>query len=412
MPHFYYVAIDKGSGNKQRGILKADDVRDAFDRLSGLNLVPERLTRLPDFLVGLLRTKPHMNTAEIVEFLKSVGYGLNAGVPLLELLVSLQNDISSKKAKAALQELAMMISQGNSFSQSLRELGFFSPLVLSFAEVGEMTGNLGDNLIKAANRLEFLESLKGQVKKAMIYPLFIAFTIMLSVGIWLFVVIPKVSEFLKALDVKLPAFTQYLIRLSQNRMELVYQVGSVIGVIISIIIANKMIKKFFGKEHIVLYIKDRFFLFFPVVGRIIYNYNHFLISSFAGGLIGAGVNIDRIFHILSNVVNNAVYYRAIRKADVLIREGESISNAFRDSGVFSSMFNRYVNVGERTGTLDTQLEFMADIYREKVDSTLSLLPKLLEPLLILFVGGIMLAMIVAIFMPIYGSISKIIGQIQ
>jgi len=76
------------------------------------------------------------------------------------------------------------------------------------------------------------------------------------------------------------------------------------------------------------------------------------------------------------------------------------------------MFNRYVNVGERTGTLDTQLEFMADIYREKVDSTLSLLPKLLEPLLILFVGGIMLAMIVAIFMPIYGSISKIIGQIQ
>ena len=130
-----------------------------------------------------------------------------------------------------------------------------------------------------------------------------------------------------------------------------------------------------------------------------------------GALVEAGVTMSQAFRILFQTVNNAVFYRAIEKVDNLIREGESLADSFRQGKSFSSLFIRYVMVGERTGTLDQQLNFLSHYYREKVDSILSLLPKLLEPILILFVGGIMFLMIISVFMPIYGSISKILKSV-
>lgn len=412
MAYFYYSAIDRLSGNRQRGLLKAEHIKEAFDTLSGISLVPERVTQVPGFLANLVRTRPYMNTAEMVDFLKGMGHALSTGVPILEILVAFQNELPSKRARATIQEMSLAISQGQSLSEIMEKLGFFPVLVRSFVEIGEATGNLGENMLKAADRIDFMEGLKGQAKRAMIYPIFVALTIMLAVGVWLFVVIPKVSTFLAALNVKLPAFTRYLIYLSQNRMVVAYDVGMFIGAIVGFNIMNRLIKRFFGKEHVVLYLKDGLAMKLPIVGKIIYNYNHFLIASFAGALIGAGIHISQVFRILSQAVDNAVFYRAVEKAESMVREGEQLSLAFRDTKVFSALFNRYIMIGERTGTLDTQLDFLATYYKNRVDAILTLLPKLIEPLMILLVGGIMLAMILAVFMPIYGSISKIIGAMQ
>ena len=409
MAYFYYSAIDRLSGNRQRGLLEAEHVKEAFETLSGINLVPERVVQVPGVLANLVRTKPYMNTAEMVDFLKGIGQALTTGLPILEILVAFQNELPSKRARATIQEMSVAISQGQSLSEIMEKLGFFPVLVRSFVEIGEATGNLGENLLNAADRIDFMEGLKGQAKRAMIYPIVIALTIMLAVGVWLFVVIPKVSTFLVAMDVKLPAFTRYLIYLSNNRMVVVNYVGMFIGAIVVFNVMNRLIKKIFGKEHGVLYIKDILTMRLPIVGKIVYNYNHFLIASFAGALIGAGINISQVFRILSQAVDNAVFYRAVEKAEAMVREGEQLSLAFRDTKVFSALFNRYIMIGESTGTLDTQLDFLAAYYKNRVDATLTLLPKFIEPLMILLVGGIMLAMILAVFMPIYGSISKITG---
>jgi type II secretory pathway component PulF len=411
MAYFLYTAVDRISGTKQRGVITAEHLKEAFEILSNINLVPENIYEIPGIIANLLRTKPHMKIAEIIEFFKGIGHALNAGVPLLEILVAYQNELPSKKARAAIQEMALKISQGQPFSQVLRELKFFPILALAFAEIGEATGNLGENLIKAAERIEFLESLKSQAKKAMVYPCFVISVMILAIIMWLFIVIPKMSQFLTALNLKLPVYTQWLLYISQHRIVILYFLGAIVGVIVVTMIINRLIKKLFSKEHIVLYLQHKLLLGIPLVGKIVYNYNHFLIASFTGALIGAGITISQVFNILFQTVNNAVFFKALQKIDSLVREGESLSEAFRQSGVFSSLFTRYVMVGERTGTLDNQLEFLADYYREKVDSVLSVLPKLLEPILILFVGGIMFGMIMAVFMPIYSSISKVLKAV-
>jgi len=411
MAYYFYIAIDKNTGARHRGIITADDIRNAFEILNNINLLPERIYQIPGFVASLFRTKPYMKTPEMVEFLKGVGYALDAGVPLMEILVAFQEEAFSKKARRAIQEIAMKISQGYSMSHALRELKFFSPLILAFVEIGEATGQLGENLIKAAERIEFLEKLKSEAKKAMIYPLFVISVMIGAIFMWLFVIIPKISLFLSSLNIKLPSYTLFLINLSHNRVLLLKIFLTFFGTIFGLWFSNYLIKKFFSKENRVLYYKDALFLKLPVVGTLIYNYNHFLIASFLGALISAGVTITPTFNILMQSINNAVFYRNIFKIDELIRAGETLSEAFKVAGKFSPMFTRYIMVGERTGTLERQCDFLADYYRNKVDSTLALLPKLLEPILILFVGGIMLGMIFAVFMPIYSSISQVLKSV-
>ena len=146
----------------------------------------------------------------------------------------------------------------------------------------------------------------------------------------------------------------------------------------------------------------------PVVGKLIFYYNSFLISSFLSALIAAGLNISHALIIVGRAINNAIYYQIVDKIRQEIETGSTITEAFRQHARrFPPMFIRYLLVGERTGTVDTQMNYIATVYRTKVEGILQMIPKLMEPLLITFLGIIMIGMIVAVFSPIYSSISKI-----
>ncbi len=408
MPYFYYIAIDRFSGDRQKGVLTAEHINHAFDLLHSLGLVPEKIREIPAIFGYFLKAKPHLKTGEMIEFLKGVGHALNAGVSLLEILVALQNEMTSKGAKVAIQELAFKVAQGNLFSQAMRELNIFPPLVIAFAEVGEATGNLGENLIKAAQRLEFVENIKSQTKRAMIYPVFILLVMIGAILVWLFLVIPRMTEFLATLNIKLPVYTRALFYVSQHKILVLYFFGGLAGFVFLNFLGSLAIKRFFGKDSRVLYIKDWLLLKIPVVGGIINNYNLFIISSFMSALISAGIAISQVFIILFQSINNAYFYAHLLRIDEKIREGETLSEAFKKEKIFPPMFIRYLMIGERTGTLDNQLDFLGFYYRDKLESVLTLIPKILEPVIIIFMGLVMFGMIVAVFMPIYSSISTML----
>jgi len=121
--------------------------------------------------------------------------------------------------------------------------------------------------------------------------------------------------------------------------------------------------------------------------------------------------MEMVMMTLRNVISNGYYIKALEEATEKIREGAMISQSFRETRAFSSLFLRYLTVGERTGTLDEQLNFIARFYRDKIESFLMTLPKIIEPLLLMVIGGIIVFMIVAVFVPIYTTIGKVIKSL-
>ncbi|HIC87713.1 MAG TPA: type II secretion system F family protein [Aquificae bacterium] len=413
MPYFYYRATNF-AGETVSGIIEATDKSEAIEKLSSISLVPERVIRIPSFIYFLIKhifsAPPYMSPRELIDFLKSVGIGIKAGIPLLELLISIQEEMTSRRAKAAVREIIQTLSAGGTFSQALKKLKFVPSIVIAFAEIGEETGNLADNLIFASQRLEFIETVKSQVKSASIYPIISFTVVMASLFVWIYFVIPKVSVFLYSLGLELPVYTLFLLNLSKKREIILYYFLGIFGGILISYFLLKFITKKFGKGHILVYLKDKIKMKIPILGKFIKEYNLFLLASFMSSLLRSGCSIERMFSILRSVIDNAVFYRAINEINERVNKGESLTEAFRNAKIFPPFFLRYMAVGEKTGTLDEQLEIVAQFYKEKLDRILSTLPKLIEPIMIALIGIITLSMIMAVFYPIYSQIGKILGK--
>ena len=164
--YFLYYAIDRISQKKVRGIIEASEYSDAYGKIIDIGYIPEKITQLPKwFPISLFRTKPHMRINEIVEFLEAIGHGFNAGIQITEILIDYRNEIGRKKAQAAVQAIIEDLREGSSFSATLKNLGFFPQTVLSFIEIGENTGSLGENALEAAQRIKFTEELKSEIKR-------------------------------------------------------------------------------------------------------------------------------------------------------------------------------------------------------------------------------------------------------
>jgi len=409
MAYFYYEAVDF-SGTRYRGFLRAGSKREIVEYLQNIGLQPIRVYRIPAIAYFLLRARPHLSVSELIEFLKGVGYGVKSGIPLLEILVSLQEEMGSRRARAFVEEVIMEISKGNRFSDVLKKYRFIPPMVISFVEVGEETGDLGDNLLRAAERLAFIQDVKRQIKGALVYPLFSLIVVLISLGVWMFFVIPKLAAFLKDLDIPIPFYTQILLEIAKHKNELLM---AVFGFVILIFVMYILVKlgRTVSRFEIFNYLIGKLVLSLPVFGKLARDYNNFLVASLLSSLISAGLNMDVALSILKTTIFNGVYRRALDRIDEAIREGEGIANAFKEAGIFPPLFIRYVAIGEKTGTLDEQLSFLANYYKERMDSFLTVLPKVLEPMLLLIAGGIIVFMVIAVFVPIYSSIGKIIGGV-
>ena len=240
--------------------------------------------------------------------------------------------------------------------------------------------------------------------------MFSLIVVSISLAIWILFVIPKMAVFFRELDIPIPVYTQFLVRLGESRGEIVKVLLSLFGLVFFLFVflrISKRVKYLNFVNSALGYI----FTVIPLFGRVIKEYNQFLIASFMSSLISAGLNMEMVMMTLRNVISNGYYIKALEEATEKIREGAMISQSFRETRAFSSLFLRYLTVGERTGTLDEQLNFIARFYRDKIESFLMTLPKIIEPLLLMVIGGIIVFMIVAVFVPIYTTIGKVIKSL-
>ena len=405
MAIFNYLAKDS-EGNRKEGEIRADSLDGAIQKLTSngqlvisLKEVDDTFDFLGPFLdeiqLSIEKAKNRVPLSNIVFFTRQLATMFSAGLTLERAIQSLGAEEKHRKFKKVLNSVSDNIRKGLNLSESLaRHPGVFNTLFIAMVKAGEVSGNLNEILEQLSSYLENLDDTRRKVKSAMNYPIFMILFLIAMLMVMLLVIIPKFSQVYSQLGAGLPAATRQMIDLSN-------WFGANIGFLSFIIFLTFSTIWLISKTQRGGFTLDTILLKIPVFGALI---EQSILNKFCktfGILIGAGVPVLETTALLRKVVDNRVYAKAIDDASDLIRDGYNISTALRRTEVFPSILLQLASTGEDTGELDDLLDRAADYYQKQVDALVERMTTLIEPLLILLVGGIIALMVVLTYLPVF-----------
>ena len=405
MAIFNYLTKDS-EGNRKEGEIRADSLDGAIQKLTSngqlvisLKEVDDTFDFLGPFLdeiqLSIEKAKNRVPLSNIVFFTRQLATMFSAGLTLERAIQSLGAEEKHRKFKKVLNSVSDNIRKGLNLSESLaRHPGVFNTLFIAMVKAGEVSGNLNEILEQLSSYLENLDDTRRKVKSAMNYPIFMILFLIAMLMVMLLVIIPKFSQVYSQLGAGLPAATRQMIDLSN-------WFGANIGFLSFIIFLAFSTIWLISKTQRGGFTLDTILLKIPVFGALI---EQSILNKFCktfGILIGAGVPVLETTALLRKVVDNRVYAKAIDDASDLIRDGYNISTALRRTEVFPSILLQLASTGEDTGELDDLLDRAADYYQKQVDALVERMTTLIEPLLILLVGGIIALMVVLTYLPVF-----------
>jgi general secretion pathway protein F len=327
---------------------------------------------------------------------------IKAGIPLTESLAALVEQATSPKLQRVLAEVRTKVNEGHSLGDAFGEHPkVFPPLYVNMVHAGEASGNLDQVLRRLTEFLDNQVKLKAKVTGAMVYPIVMAVVGMAITAMLMVVVVPKITEIFDDLGKALPWNTQLLIFVSRITGDYWWALILVTGALITAFVYWKRSPK--GKAK-----WDALTLKLWVVGPLI---RMIAISRFArtlGTLLASGVPLLEAMEIVKHLLGNEVLIQVVEDARVAIREGESIATQLAKSGHFPPMVTRMIAVGERAGELEGMLENVAQAYETEVELKIERLMTLMEPMLILVMGGVIGFIVLSILMPIL-EMNELIG---
>ncbi|MGV3772192.1 MAG: type II secretion system F family protein [Verrucomicrobiales bacterium] len=400
MPSYNYLAREAGTGREIRNSLEATSEQAAIAALLNRNLlvlsINEKVGKKGKTAGG------SVPLSDLVMFTRQLATMVDAGLAMVQSLQALAEQTTNKVMRDVIKDVCSRVESGDSFSASLmKHPKVFNRLYVCMVDAGEKGGLLAEILARLATFLENTARLRKKVKSAMMYPTVVTF-VAISITIFLLVkVVPVFGEIFAGFGAKLPAPTQFLIDISEFlQRNLLYMIPAV-GLIIYGWLAYIKTKQ--GREF-----WDRTRIQLPIFGVIAHKICLARFTRTLASLIRSGVPILEVLQIVSNTVGNVVMEKAIRTAMSDIEKGDGISTALGKHPVFPIMIIRMMTAGEQTGKIDSMLERIADFLDEEIETTLSGLTSLIEPLLIVFLGVVVGGIVIAMFLPIF-KMSEIIN---
>ncbi len=424
MATFTYEALN-AAGKSQKGTIEADSSEDAIQRIKSQGYFPtsvraqkgkakgeagggagakkKKKKKGGGFAIGKVKQK-HLTT-----FTRQLSTLQDAGLPLLRSLQILEQQQKPGLMKNVLQGVVEEVEGGSSLSESMAKYPkAFNRLYTKMVNAGEIGGVLDIILQRLAEFMEKSERLKRRIKGALIYP---AVVVMVALGILaaiMIFIIPKFEEIFADFGVELPGITVMMINTSR------WFVGQIPGQqypgwlflivgIPAIFILFKLIRKA-GPGRAVT---DILMLWIPIFGGLIKKSTIARFTRTLGTLISAGVPILEAVTITKETCGNYVFERALQKVHDSIREGESFAQPLRESKTCDAIVVNMVDVGEESGDMDAMLLKIADNYDEEVDVAVQSLTKLIEPLMIVILGGMVGTIVVAMFMPMVAMLESL-----
>ena len=400
MPSFSYVARESGTGREIRSTLDAQTEQAAIASLLNRNLlvlsIQEKIGRKGKTAGGSVAL------ADLVVFTRQLATMIDAGLAMVQSLQALAEQTTNKVMRDVIRDVCTRVEGGDSFSDALgKHPKVFNRLYVCMVAAGERGGLLAEILARLATYLESSARLRKKVKSAMMYPTAVT---LIAIGITIFLlvkVVPVFGEVYKGFGRDLPGPTKALISLSNTmRAYILYILPAAVGLVYGWLayIKTKSGREFWDRTRIKL----------PIFGAIAHKICLARFTRTLASLIRAGVPILEVLQIVSNTVGNVVMEKAIRVSAGDIERGEGISVALGKHPVFPSMIIRMITAGEQTGKIESMLERISDFLDEEIETTLSGLTSLIEPLLIVFLGVMVGGIAICMFLPIF-KMSEIIN---
>ncbi len=329
-------------------------------------------------------------------FCRQLGTMINSGLSIVDALNILGDQLPNKKLAEASKKVAVMVSEGKPISASMAEFpAVFPEFVINLVRVGEETGNLDVALIRAADYYEKMAMIKSKIKSAAFYPTFVVIVATAIVTGILYFLVPTFAEIYASFGGELPAPTQMLIAASNAlRSNLIFILGFIVA--FSFIFRFLLNNSYQFRKSV-----HSFMLRAPKMGELMMKSTMAKFARTMATLFSSGVALERAFEIAGQVTGNVVIREALESAKKGVIEGEPMHKALEKTGMFPKLIIAMVRVGEDTGRLDDMLDTIARFYEDEFDKAVEGMIKLIEPMLIVFIGGIVGAILIALYMPIF-----------
>jgi type IV pilus assembly protein PilC len=397
MKSFKYAARDSSGGRKE-GHMQAPSSNDVVNWLREQGFTPISIKESAAKAARQKKPKgrkKRIKSGELAALCWQLNTMTEGGIAITAALQAISEDIENLALQRILKQILEKVERGQTLSDSIAEHPkVFNQLSCAMILAGETSGNLPDALRRLAEYFDNRDKLAKKVKGAMAYPIFVlSFIIIIVVFIMAFVV-PRFREMFDQIGGKLPAFTLAFMNFYDIlKNNVLYIIGFSVVLVISTVFISKT-----KKGH---YFFSRLVLTLPMMGKIL---SQAFVATFCntmGTLLAAGVSVLEVFDILSTMSTNDVIKTAVSQTREKIVGGSNLSLSMSQTGFFPNMVVKMMQVGEESGSLPKVLERTAMYYERKVDSTITTVMGLLEPLMIVVVGAIVLIVVLALYLPIF-----------
>jgi len=395
MPVYKWVAETR-KGKILKGELEVADERIARLQLKRRNLTVRKIKPKPkDLFENVSFMQPKVTKKDLVIFTRQFSTMIDAGLPLVQGLTILAEQTENRTFKNILKEVVRDVGAGASLAESLgKHPKVFDGLYVNLIAAGELGGILDTILQRLATYIEKLEKLKGQIKSAMTYPIVVVAIAIIVIAVILVFVIPVFEEMFADFGSALPVPTQIVVNLSRfMKGNIHYVIG---GLVLFLFLFKKYRNTIGGRKRM-----DILALKLPIFGPLIKKFAVARFTRTLGTMISSGVPILAALDIVAKTSGNVVLEEIIYEVRASIAEGQTIAEPLSENDIFPRMVVQMISVGETTGALDTMLEKIADFYDDEVDAAVDALTSMLEPLLMVFLGGSIGGLVIAMYLPIF-----------
>jgi type IV pilus assembly protein PilC len=395
MPVYTWVAETK-KGRKLKGELEAADERIALSQLKRRNLTVKKLKPKPkDIFENVSWLQPKVSSKDIVVFTRQFSTMIDAGLPLVQGLTILAEQSENKTFKTILKEVTKDVEGGSTLAEALgKHPKVFDDLFVNLVAAGEVGGILDTILRRLADYIEKAEKLKSKIKGAMTYPLVVVAIAIIVIAVILIFVIPVFEDMFAGFGAALPAPTQLVVNMSRFIKGNVHFI--IIGLAIGVVALRQYRNSKQGRKS-----TDALLLKVPIFGELLRKVAVARFTRTLGTMIQSGVPILDSLEIVAKTSGNVILEEIIYEVRGSIAEGQTIAEPLSETDIFPGMVVQMISVGEATGALDTMLGKIADFYDDEVDAAVEALTSMLEPLLMLFLGGSIGGLVIAMYLPIF-----------
>jgi len=403
MPVYVWVAETK-RGRKLKGEIDAANEAIALNQLKKRNFTVKKLKAKPkDIFENISFLKPKVTNKDLVVFTRQFSTMIDAGLPLVQGLTILAEQSENPTFKSILKEITKDVEGGSTLAEAMKKHPkVFDDLFVNLVAAGEVGGILDTILRRLAAFIEKAEKLKSQIKGAMTYPAVVVAIAIIVIAVILIFVIPVFEDMFKSFGSALPGPTQIVVNMSRFMKGNFHWVILAVGAMIYAFNRYRGTQK--GRKQ-----TDALLLKLPVFGDLMKKTAVARFTRTLGTMISSGVPILDALEIVAKTSGNVIIEEILYEVRASIAEGQTIAEPLSENDIFPGMVIQMIAVGEATGALDTMLEKIADFYDDEVDAAVAALTSMLEPLLMLFLGGSIGGLVIAMYLPIFGMAAAMGG---